>query len=135
MNTRRLRTTARTAARNIAQATTNARAAVRLAETSADVISLRMQAPVTPLEVFLMFFEKVMAVQTAWWSASAVYAASAPHLARRSPIGQGPFGPWEAALATSVQNTAMMLGAQRAMMTPFWLAANANRKRLSRASR
>jgi hypothetical protein len=135
MGTRRRQTTARTAARNITQATNNARAAVRLADTSAEVISRRMQAPITPLEGFLMVFEKMMAAQTAWWSAGSAYATSTSRLARASATGPGLFGPWETALATSVQTAAMMLRTQHAMMAPFWSAANANRKRLARASR
>lgn len=134
MTKRQKRATTRTAARNITRATANAQRAAQLAATSARVIAHRLEGPATPLECTRMVAEKVLAAQTAWWSAGLALATGGARLAQPSR-GRGPFALWDATLSISTQTTATILEAQRALMAPLWTAARANQVRLSKATR
>ena len=135
MNKKRQRATANTAVRNMSLAATNAQRATQLALGSANVIARRAGGAASTQECTRMVFEKITAAQSAWWGLGAAMMTAGPRLARVSAVGRGPFALWEASVAMSVQSTAAMLQAQRAVMAPVWSTVRANSSRLARPRR
>jgi hypothetical protein len=82
-----------------------------------------------------MIFEKVIAMQTAWWGVGTALVTAGPRVIGATSIGRGPFGFWEATMATAVETSAALLDVQRAAMSPLWSAVSANSKRLAKTSR
>jgi len=135
MSLRRQTSSARVAVRNMSRATANAGRAAQLAVKSADVVARRLGGPASAMENGRMVFEKVLASQTAMWGVGAAMIAAGPRLARAAAVGRGPFALWETAMSLSVQTTAAMLEAQRAVMAPMWSAVRANSSRLAASVR
>jgi hypothetical protein len=131
MSMKRHQATARAAVRNVSRATANAGRAAQLAVKSADVVTKRLGEPASAIECSRMVFEKVLASQSAMWGLSAAMMAAGPKLVRAAASGRGPFALWETAMSLTVQTTATMLDAQRAMMAPMWSAVRANSSRLA----
>ncbi len=135
MSVKRKRAAVRGAARNLSRATTNTRRAMELTAGAADVISRRIGGPASVSECSRMVFEKVLASQSAMWGLGAAMMTAGPRLARAASSGRGPFALWETAMSVSVQTTAAMLDAQRAVMAPMWSAVRANQSRLAMSVR
>jgi hypothetical protein len=132
MNIKRHQSTARAAVRNISRATANAGRAANLAATSADVVARRIGGPASAIECSRMVFEKVLASQSAMWGVGAAMMDAGPRLFSAVSSGRGPFAVWETAMSVSVQATAAILDAQRAVMAPMWSAVRANHSRLAK---
>lgn len=132
MSIKRQRATARAAVRNFSRAATNAQRATNMAITGTSVMARRLDGSASAGESARMVMEKIAAANSAWWGLGAAMMTAGPRLVRASTLGRGPFALWETALAMSVQSTAAVLDAQRAVMAPMWAAVRANGARLGR---